>query len=174
MPDQSRVRGLLEWSLAAFHAAILLTTSVLLLYSGGALGPLLAGLNTGLGLGLYGLLWLTTLWTTRQALRGIPWDALEQPRAMLGRLGRITLWGGANGGLFFLALAVTVIVPNLLAASLAGGAFGADALPALLFAGTIGTAVAFAAGAVAAVAFALLDGVLLALARWLAPEPRSQ
>jgi len=72
MADQPRLRALLTWSLAAFHAGFLFAGLIALAYSGGALGGLLGSLNTLLGLGLYGLFWLSTWWTTRRATRGMP------------------------------------------------------------------------------------------------------
>ena len=38
MADNMRVRGLLEWSLAAFHTAFLFAGLMALLYAGGNLG----------------------------------------------------------------------------------------------------------------------------------------
>jgi hypothetical protein len=169
-PHESPWRALLTFSLAAFHAALLLTAVVALLYSRGGLGNLLAGFNTALGLGLYALLWLTTGWTTRRALAGLPWSTLGQPALLLARLGRIALWGAANGALFFLAVLALLIANGLL--SLAAGArFAPDVLPGLLVLSLAGTAVGAALGAVIAALFTLLDAVLLALARRLTPEP---
>jgi hypothetical protein len=169
-PENAPWRALLTWSLAAFHAALLLTAVIALLYSRGGLGSLLGSLNTALGLGLYALLWLTTWWTTRRALAGLPWSTLGQPLLLLGRLGRIALWGAANGGLFFLAL-LALIVTNGLLTIAAGARFAPDVLPGLLAVSLAGAAVAAALGAVLAALFVLLDAALLALARRLAPDP---
>jgi hypothetical protein len=172
MPESEHApwRALLTFSLAAFHAALLLTAVVTLFYTGGGLGSLLGSLNTALGLGLYALLWFTTWWTTRRALAGLPWTTLGQPSRLLSHVGRIALWGAANGALFFLALLAVIVATGLL--SLASGArFAPDVLPGLLFAALAGTAVASGLGAVIGALFAVIDAALLALAGWLTPAP---
>ena len=168
MPEPARLRGLLEWALAAFHAGFLLTALVALVYATGNLGAILGGLSTLVGLGVFGLLWFTTWWTTRRATRGVDWAALERPAALAGQLWRVGLWGGLNGVLFVLALLAFIGV-NALALILAERASAADSLSVLVFGGGIALAVAFVAGAVIGVLFALLDGTFLVVARWLAP-----
>jgi hypothetical protein len=170
MADQRALRGLLEWSLAAFHAGFLFAGVVALLYAGGGLGELLGSLNTLLGLGLYALFWASTWWTTRQATRGIAWGALRDPWAPLDHFWRVVVWAGVNGLLLFGAVFV-VIVTNALATALAGRAL-LGAMTSFVFAvGVLGTAVAFAIGAVAGIVFLLLDSALLALANRLVPTP---
>jgi hypothetical protein len=64
------------WTFAAFHAALLTAVGVTALHAAGALGDLLGGLSTGLGLFLYGLLWATTYWSNRRLVeRAPPGDA---------------------------------------------------------------------------------------------------
>jgi hypothetical protein len=179
MPEHPRLRALLDWSLAAFHAGFLFAVLIALVYAGGGLGNLLSGLNTWLGLGLYAVFWATTWWTTRRAARGFAWSALDRPAALAGRLWRVALWGGLNGVLFFL-IVLGLIVGNVLALVLVGRAQASEILSFVVFGGAIGAAVSFVAGVVVALLFALLDGALLALARWLAPAeaaldaPRAQ
>ena len=62
--------GLVEWSLATFHASAFVLAIVFFLYSRDALGPALGGLNTLLGLALFVALWATTYLTTCRALEG--------------------------------------------------------------------------------------------------------
>jgi hypothetical protein len=169
MAENTRIRGLLEWGLAAFHTAFLFAGLLALLYAGGNLGALLASLNTLLGLGLFGVLWFFTWWSTRRAARGIDLTALERTSVLARRLGRVVLWGGVNGALFF-AVLLALIVINASAAIVQGHAFAGDFLPVIAFGGVAGSAAAFIIGAIAALLFALVDGALLTLARWLVPE----
>lgn len=168
MPEHPRLRGLMEWSLAAFHAGFLVAGLVALLYATGGLGELLGGLNTLLGLGLFGVFWLTTWWTTRRAARGVAWVALERPVALAGLVWRVAVWAGVNGVLFVLALLGFVGV-YALATILAGRGSAGDTLSVFAFSGAIALAVAFVAGAVVGLLFALIDGALLVVARWVAP-----
>lgn len=169
MAENMRLRGLLEWSLAAFHTAFLFASLLALLYAGGNLGALLASLNTLLGLGLFGALWFLTWWSTRRAARGIEWSALERSTELARRVGHVALWGGVNGALFF-AVLFSLIVATTVVAIVQGRAFAGDSVPAIAFSGGIGSAAAFIIGAVVAALFALIDGGLLRLARWLIPD----
>ena len=169
MAENVRGRGLLEWSLAAFHTAFLFAGLLALLYAGGNLGTLLASLNTLLGLGLFSVLWFLTWWSTRRAARGIEWTALERPSVLARRLGRVALWGGVNGALFF-AVLLSLIVANAAAAIVQGRASAGDFVAVIAFEGGAGSAAAFIIGAVVALLFLLIDGALLGLARWLVPE----
>ena len=168
MPDHPRLRSLLEWSLAAFHAGFLFASLVALLYAGGGLGQLLGSLNTLSGVALYAAFWLGTWWTTRRAARGLDWSALDRPVALVGRLGRLALWGGINGLLLF-AVVFAVIVGNTLLLVMTGNARIVDMTSFAVTVGAVGAVVAFVIGAVAGVLFAVVDGVLLALAGWLVP-----
>jgi hypothetical protein len=169
MAENMRMRGLVEWSLAAFHTAFLFAGLLALLYASGNLGALLASLNTLLGLGLFSVLWFLTWWSTRRAARGIEWTALERPSVLAHRLGRVAVWGGVNGALFFAAL-LSLIVANAAVAIVQGRAFAGDFVPVIAFGGSVGSAAAFIIRAVVAMLFALIDGALLRLARWLVPE----
>ena len=169
MAENIRVRGLLEWSLAAFHTAFLFAGLMALLYAGGNLGALLASLNTVLGLGLFSVLWFLTWWSTRRATRGIEWTALEHSTALARRVGRVALWGGVNGALFF-AVLLSLIIANAAVAIVQEHAFVGDLVALVAFDGGVGMVAAFIIGAIVALLFALIDGALLRLARWLVPE----
>jgi hypothetical protein len=142
-------------------------------YGGTALAlaaiALLASLNTLLGLGLFGVLWFLTWWSTRRAARGIEWTALEHPSMLARRLGRVALWGGINGTLFF-AVLLSLIVANAAAAIVQGRASAGDFVPVIALEGGVGSAAAFIIGVVVALLFLLIDGTLARLARWLVPE----
>jgi len=165
MPDQTWLRRTLTWSLASFHAAFLFAALIALLYAGGGLGGLLASLNTLLGLGLYALFLLNTWWTTGRATRGLDWVALADPWAPLDHFWRIVLWGGVNGLLLFLVLLAAIVGSSLLLL-VSGRGQPVQLLPFVLTVGAVGSAVAFVAGALAGVFFALLDSALLVLAGW--------
>lgn len=142
---------LLVWCLAAYHTGLFVLVPVTLVHWVGALGDLLGGLSTLVGLVLYLALWATTWWTNRRLLATTP----------LGRAGRLAVlkasvkWGGVTGGCFFLEL-VGVAVAQV---GLAGG-FGVPDLasvPPLLVLLALGTLVAFVVGGLVGVVQATLD-----------------
>src|SRR5207247_7824364 len=76
--------GLVEWSLATFHASGFVLAIVFFLYSRDELGLALGGLNTLLGLALFVALWATTYLTTCRAVAGL--DLLrEDDRVLFAR-----------------------------------------------------------------------------------------
>ena len=152
---------LLEWSLGTFHTGFFFTILVTLLYVTGALGSLLAGLNTAVGLAAFAWLWFTTWWCTRRAIRGAGRTAW-QPRTEFWRIiGRATLWGGVNGVVFLLgliAIATVVSILSLDAETIAN-------LFLLLPAGLIALAIACVLGLLIGLILGLIDSVLLEVSR---------
>jgi hypothetical protein len=149
--------GLVEWSLATFHASAFVLVIVLFLYSRDALGPALGGLNTLLGLALFLALWGTTYLTTCRALEGL--DLLsEGNRRLFAR--RAFRWGAANG-MAFLALLGVVLVASAVFVSPSG-------LLPVLFVAPFALISSAVVGAVVGTVFSAIDLALLALARALA------
>lgn len=153
--------ALLAWSLAGFHVALLVALLVAGLYLGGAAGDLLAGLDTVVGLALYGYLWAVTWWTNRRwiATTGLVTTGRPTPGAVLGSA---IQWGGATG-LLFLVVPLAVVVGFLVVTG------GLGALPFALLVVVIGGLLAAAIGAVVGGLLAGLDLVLLRASRLVVP-----
>lgn len=152
--------ALLAWSFPAFHTASLLVTLVLGLHLNGSLGEVLGGLGTEIGVVVFFVLWLTTAFTTRRALRRF--TIRRGQRAAVGEsLVAGILWGGANGALFLLLVggvnAAYAITVDGLASSLTAYVW-------VIPFGLISSAVAFMVGALIASAYVLVDRVVLVLA----------
>lgn len=152
-PDD--VRALVTWALATFHTVLFVLVVVLFLYSRGALGPALAGLNTLVGLGLFGALWATTYVTTARALRGL--DVLDSAEGREVYLVRAFRWGAANG-IAFLAVLAVVIVGAVVLTSPSSPLF-------FVFVAPFALAVAAVVGAVVGTIFGVIDLALFAVAR---------
>ena len=131
-------------SLATLHTALLVALLVTGLYLAGPLGDLLSGLDTLVGLALYGCLWASTWWTTRRWLAEIDEDA-DLPAAV----GTGVKWGGVDGVLFFWAIFAIAIVPTL--------GFRVGAIPFFLLALGVGSLFALGIGGFVGCIFALLD-----------------
>jgi hypothetical protein len=158
------------WALGTLHATLFVLAIVVSAFRAGGLDDLLGGLNTLLGLGLYGGLWMLTWWTTTRAVAGVDWRQVtaEDTGKLLLRGLR---WGGATGVLVLLAVAV-LLLANAMVGGIQGGGAGTDALVGIAVASTtgllIGSLVAFVLGGVVGVAFALIDvAALLACRRLL-------
>jgi hypothetical protein len=153
-------RRLVIWALATFHAAAFVIAALLLLYPRGRFGDTLASLNTLLGFGLYIALWVTTVVTTRGALRG-----LDPLTASMGREfpRRAIRWGAANGVAFLVMLAVPLIVGSIAAAP--AGANPLSSLPFVVVVAPIALSVAAAVGGLIGLALSLVDLLLIAAAR---------
>ena len=152
---------LLEWSLGTFHTGFFFTILVTLLYVTGALGSLLAGLNTAVGLAAFALLWLTTWWCTRRALRGMGGNTWEGRVNFRATLYRAMVWGGINGLLFLIGPLAIFILFSIL--SLAVG--NIPNLPFLLLAILIGSIIAFGVGLLTGLVLGLIDSVLFKISR---------
>lgn len=137
--------SLVVWALASFHTAALTAVIVASLYLAGALGDLLGGLDTLVGLGLYLGLWASTWWTTRRAFAAIA--DIGRDASVWGLLGTAGKWGGVNGVSFFWLLLVGFTVLN-----------AAYEVPlVLLFAAAAGSVLALGVGGIVGLLFAVLD-----------------
>ena len=167
---------LLLWSLATFHTAFFFAAFVAALYLNGSIADLLASLNTLVGTAVYLLLWATTWWTTRQAWRALKWERLDDPLDVTALLGMGTLYGGINGMLFLSVIALVAIPVGLAAIIVEAIRLGRlEDMAGLVAAGffslivlAIAEVVAFGIGALVGLLFAIVDGVLLHIAWWLA------
>jgi hypothetical protein len=165
---------LFEWGLATFHSGFFFATILLLVYSTGALGSLLASLNTIVGVILFCLFWLTTWWCTRQAIRRITSAAPGRPVEIGKKEIRKALylgafWGGLNGILFLIALFGMGLVAEII--SVVTTQEISNLAPVLffgLFAVLFGPIFAFILGAFFGFLFALMDGALISVADYLA------
>jgi hypothetical protein len=151
--DRTEADPLLAWGLASFHAAALLVVPLWLAHvvAPVAVGDLLGGLDTRVGLGLYLVLWGTTWYSNRRYLAA---SAFETPTRTL-KSG--ATWGAVTG----LPLLVSV-------GFVVGVATNPTFAAVLLVAGAV---VAPLVGAVVGVVFAGVDLVLVRLAERLASSP---
>ena len=150
---------LVTWSLATFHATVFVLVIVLFAYSGGGLGGALSGLNTFVGLGLFGVLWATTYFATAQALRGIDLNAPDDRRGYVWRAFR---WGAANGMSFLAVLGIVAIVTAI--GSTRPGQVASGILVPALFIAPIALIVSAAVGGAVGALFGMIDLGLFALA----------
>lgn len=146
-----------RWTFAAFHTALLVAVGVWLGHLAGAVGDLLQGLNTAVGLGGYALLWAVGWLVTGRALASAP------PATASGR--ELVSYGALYGAVTAVAflLAALVLVGPLLV--LRQGV----SVSAVLLLGSIGTVAATIVGTVVGVIVAAIDSLLaragVALAR---------
>lgn len=154
---------LLGWCLAGFHVALLVSLALTGLYLAGAAGELLAGLETVVGLALYGYLWAVTWWTNRRWLATAGLVASHRPDRRVV-LAEAVKWGGATGVLFLAA-------PLVVAAAFLVVGNGPDVLPFVGLVALVGTLLAATTGAVVGGLLATLDLLLVRASRVvLAPE----
>lgn len=171
MDSASQGEALLTWSLATFHTAFFVVALVTALYWLGPLGELLGSLNTLIGYALFGILWLSTWWTTRRTLRRVArlYQAPSFSEMILGSeapplftvdfFSQAVWWGGVNGAVFFLFILGGLLL-DLLARLLANPGEGVGLLY-LVFLGLIGFVVAGIVGAVVGFVLAVIDALLL-------------
>ena len=158
---------LVTWALATFHATAFVLVIVLFAYSGGGLGGALSGLNTFVGLGLFGALWATTYLTTARALKGL--DLLGSARHRGSYPRRALRWGAANGMSFLAVLGVVAII-TAVANTRPGQVTSGILLPALFIA-PIALVVSAVVGAVVGTIFGIIDLGLFAIAGLGTPDP---
>ena len=157
-----RERNLLViFTLGTFHAAVLIAVLVAVLYANGGLASLLSGLSTIAGLALFGALWLTTVWSTNRTLRGAftvaPWTSVPVDTL----IARAAWRGGVNGVMFLACVGLILAISAAFNGDLAIGVIGYGFV---IFA-TVGAAVAFVVGFVAALLFACIDLALVTATR---------
>ena len=164
MAEPARGDRLVVWSLATFHTAFFVAALVALLHVSGILGGLLGSLNTAIGVALFGVLWMTTWWSTRRLLQDVrpgPWH----PSVSAGPLvGLAALWGGVNGVAF-----LVVVVAGALVAALPTTLLGLDRALGLalgfIYVVSLGSALAFAVGAMVGLVLGILDSLAFAVAQ---------
>ena len=104
--DTAGVDALSAWALASFHAAVLLLVPLALAHAvaPGAVGDLLGGLDTLVGVALYLVLWGSTWWSNRRYL------AACEFRDTSGTLKSGARWGAVTGLPLLGCLVVAVLV----------------------------------------------------------------
>jgi hypothetical protein len=113
--DDPDIDPLLVWALASFHAAILLVVPLALAHAVApvALGGLLGGLDTLVGVGLYLVLWGSTWWSNRRYLAASDFE----DGAATVRVG--ARWGAVTGlPLLGCVVVAALVVANPLFAAL--------------------------------------------------------
>ena len=160
-PGSSRPSPLGTWALAGFHTAMLVAVVVTTLFFAGLAGNQLAALDTWVGVVAYLYLWAVTWWTNRQVIDAVGPGLLAGSSDPTDALVEATKWGGLVGLLVFLPALLIGVVFFV-------GAGGIEAVPFLLLAAAVGSVVSAGVGVVVGVVFAILDLLLVRLARaWL-------
>jgi hypothetical protein len=167
MDEAVEDRGLLEWAFAAFHTGVFVLALVFFLHLRGALGAVLASLNTLAGIAMFGVVWAVTGWSTRRGLQRLARSTsgagtFSVTGVKLGdALVQALVWGGVTGLLFFAGLVlytlVFVLLPNMASAPIAAGVLLVDT--------GLGGVVAFVIGALSGLVLGLIDGILVSVAR---------
>jgi hypothetical protein len=156
---------LLVWAFAGFHVALLVALVVAVLYFVGLANDGLAALETWVGVVAYLYLWGVAWWTNRRMLDAVGRGLLTGTASPAGVLVEAAKWGGLAGFLAFLpALAVGIV--------LFVSAGGVEAVPIVPAGAAIGTVLSAGVGVLVGSGLALLDLLLLRLARaWLPVGP---
>ena len=158
---------LAAFALGTFHAVLVTLTLAASLYLSTDPGELLDGLNTALGLAIFAVLWATSVYCTRRAMRSAGLDPATGAKAS-AVLGQGVAWGAWNGVLFawcllaggFLVL-IALAVPEGVERTMGVVSFGVIAFGfGTIFAAIVGAAIGFM--------LAALDLTLLAAAQGLA------
>jgi hypothetical protein len=147
------------WAFGSLHAALVVAVGVGTVYAAGALGDLLAGLSTAVGLLVYGLLWATSLVAARRVLARAP-PSSARVRSVLSAA---AAWGGIAGVAFLLELLAVAVVGLALRGSLTVPTFDGDVvgLFAPLAVLGVGAALALLVGSVVGVLLAVVDLVVV-------------
>ncbi len=164
MANSTSSTRLLEWSLSAFHTSLFFWLFVVVLYMTGALGNLLASLNTIVGVIIFVFLWATTWFCTRLVVRQIihtsDWGDLKIP--LRRTLALAMLGGGINGLSFFLIPLVLAIIVAVAAVIVSRSLTDVPAVLVLFGVSfEFGSILSFGFGVVFGLLFALLDLLLL-------------
>ena len=156
---------LLAHSLSAFHTIGLMVLLLAIAHRSDGLGVALGGLGSGVGSALYLALWVTTSWTTAEALRLFPLADAES-WSWFAFVKQAVIGGCINGVAFLWAMALVLAFKEIAAGLgeiswIAGLGIVSYLVLASLVAGLV--------GAVIGLVFGLIDrcllGVGLALAR---------
>ena len=136
---------LTAWALATVDVTLFVLLAVLIAHASGALGDLLGGLNTVLGVAVFAYLWvlvsLAVQWVLAEASLA---EAQLRAPALRG-----VAAGAATGVAFLLGVVVVAVVPRVVTTSL-------EPLSAALIT-TFGVVLAAPVGALLGLAFGLLD-----------------
>jgi hypothetical protein len=165
-----RSTRLIEWSFGAFHTAFFVLIAFTLLFASDSADDVLGTLNTGVGVGVFVLLWGTTWWTTRRAVRSLKQDGQFYLPPFLDLLGASVKWGAVNGILFLLSLLVFVILFFGVSSALVTNSDSytryqiASSIGSALLIGCIGTPIAGIFGGAMGFVLALLDGAIIKIA----------
>ena len=144
-PDSTGELTLTGLTLATFDVTALVLAALVALHASGALADLLSGLNTVVGVAVFGYLWILVVLAVRWVLSAAPLGA-----AGLGTLALRGVAAGAVTGIAFLLGAFLVaVVPQLLTGPI-------EAVSLVLIV-TIGAAVAAVVGALVGLVAALLN-----------------
>jgi len=171
MGESSWKRALLVVGLGTFHTAFFMLIVVIVPYALGILGLYLGELNTGIGIGLFLLLWGVTTYCTQRAIQEIQGETSEQPIAFEKICGVGAKWGGRNGVIFTFALAALVAFGLTVREVVSGNFREWISMLSLLLSGLIGFAVAtlpiFLVGGLIGLFFSCIDKGLLEISRYL-------
>ena len=142
------------WSLAAFRTTSFVLGTMLWLHARGSLLSSLQQLDTLSGFVLFVVLWTTTWLASRRGLKEL---GAAPPSA--GAMVMITTVAGAWNGLYLFAVLLAVFLVIRI------GSLGATVAPALIFGAAFGGPLAFTIGAVAGLAYGLLEALLSTVTR---------
>ena len=145
------------WSLAAFRTTSFVLGTMLWLHARGSLLSSLQQLDTLSGFVLFVVLWTTTWLASRRGLKEL---GAAPPSA--GAMVMITTVAGAWNGLYLFAIMLAVFLVTRIGTA---GPLGATV--ALIFGAAFGGALAFTIGAVAGLAYGLLEALLSTVTRGL-------
>lgn len=163
--DSTDPHSLLVWAFAGFHVALLVVLVVAVLYFAGLANDGLATLETWVGVVAYLYLWGVAWWTNRRVLAATGLGLPGESASPTGVLVEAAKWGAVAGFLVFLPLLAIGLV-------LFVGAGGLGAIPFVLVGAAIGAVLSTGVGALVGSVLALLDLLLLRLARaWLPAGP---
>jgi hypothetical protein len=148
---------LTAWALATVDVTLFVSLAVLVAHASGALGDLLGGLNTVLGIALFAYLWLLVGLAVRWVLAGA---SLGETRLRTLALRGVAA-GAVSGVTFLLGVVLVVVVPRVFTTTL-------EPLSAALIT-LFGVVLAAPVGALLGLAFGLLDVGFFRLAGYAVP-----
>ncbi|MFC6862057.1 hypothetical protein ACFQGE_01120 [Halomicroarcula sp. GCM10025817] len=148
---------LTAWALATVDVTLFVSLAVLVAHASGALGDLLAGLNTVLGIAIFAYLWVLVGLAVRWVLAGASLGEAQMRVLAL----RGVAAGAATGVAFLLGVVGVAVVPRVFTTTL-------EPLSAALIT-LFGVVLAAPIGALLGLAFGLLDVGLSRLAGAVAP-----